>query len=187
LRERLRIPWSNKELSGIAKSAKGQDKLIFVAALSGLGAPYWSPEILGTIYGVTAGTGLEHFVKAALEAVAFSVRDLVDALEQDAGYGLTSEIKVDGGMVANDYLMQFQADILGKSLIVPQNLEGTSQGVAFLAGLASGQYLDINSICDMWQTECVFEPHMSQAERDERYGRWREAINRTIDFYIDHN
>lgn len=183
LRNKIKIPWSNAELSEIAQSAKGQDDLIFVSALSGLGAPYWAPQTQGALYGITGGTSLEHLVRAGLEAVAYSVRDLLEACATIEGHVLPDQIKVDGGMTANDYLMQFQADLLGKPILVPSNREGTSNGVAMLAGLSSQYYPHISLLVENWSAEKVFQPQISDDERETRYQRWKEAVHQTIAMY----
>jgi len=183
LKDKLNIKWNNSELSDIAFSARGQDDFIFVAALSGLGAPYWIPEARGAIYGITEGVGLEHFVRAGLESVGYSVCDLSNAFAQIEDLHLPSEIKVDGGMTTNNFLMQFQADILGKKILVPENPEGTSTGVAYLAGLATDYYSDLGSIRDSWKSRKVYEPKMSTKERKKLYERWQKAVIHTIDRY----
>ena len=185
LRDKIGIQWSDPELSQVALSAKGQDELIVVAALGGLCAPHWVPEARGAIYGLSDGTGLEHLLRASLEGIAYAVRDLTEFLEEEEGRNLPDEIKADGGMSANDYLMQFQADILGKTVLVPKNREGTSTGVAYLAGLASGYYSGPETLEQAWETERVCEPRMAREEREERYERWRRAIGHTIAMYSD--
>jgi glycerol kinase len=183
LRDKLKVMWPNEELSDVAYSAEGADDLVFVSALSGLGAPYWEPGVRGSLYGLTAGTGLEHLVRASLDAVAYSVRDLLEAFSQYEGKPLPEAIKVDGGMTANDYLMQFQADILGRPVLVPRNPEGTSSGVAFLAGLQSGFFADFDALSATWSARNTFEPQINEAEREARYARWREAVQHTIELY----
>ncbi len=183
LRDRFRLPWRVEELSSVAERATGQEDFVFVPALTGLGTPHWVPEARGTIYGLTAGAGLEHLVRASLESVAFGVRDFVEALGREEELELPETLKVDGGMVANDYLMQFQADILGKRLVVPKNLEGTSRGVAILAAIGSGQLSDVQSARDTWRARRSFEPRMPAAERDRLYEKWRTAVAHTIGRY----
>jgi glycerol kinase len=185
LRDKIGIPWSDAELSQIALSAEGQDELVVVAALSGLCAPHWVPEARGTIYGLSDGTGLEHLVRASLEGIAYAVRDVTEFLAKEEGRSLPDEIKADGGMSANDYLMQFQADILGRTVLVPKNRQGTSTGVACLAGLASGYYSGLEMVEQAWETERACEPRMAPEEREERYERWRRAIGHTIAMYSD--
>jgi glycerol kinase len=185
LRDTLGVRWCDAELSQVALSAEGQDELVVVGALSGLCAPHWVPEARGTIYGLSDSTGLEHLVRASLEGIAYAVRDLTEFLVQEEGRSLPDEIKADGGMSANEYLMQFQADILGKTVLLPKNREGTSTGVAFLAGLASGYYSGLETLEQAWETERVCEPRMTPQEREERYERWRRAIGHTIAMYSD--
>jgi len=187
LRDRFDMSWSNAELSDVAQSAGGQAELVFVAALSGLDAPYWAPHARGTIYGLTAGTGLEHIVKAGLESVAFNVRDVVDSLSKDEVLPISDVVKADGGMAANDYLMQFQADILDRTILVPSNLEATSMGAALLAGLATGYYSDMDFVQQTWQLSRTFEPRMSPEERERHCARWSEAVEHTISFHSKRN
>jgi glycerol kinase len=183
LQEKLRVPWPVGELSKIAEAAEASNDLMFVPALGGLGAPHWVPEARGTIYGLTAGIGLEQIVRASLEAIALSVRDLTEMLDDASGLSMGKEIKADGGMAANDFLMQFQADILGRSILVSAQLEGTSLGVAFLAGITEGLYESIDSVNAIWQPGRVFEPKMPEDEREERYHRWLEAVTHTVERY----
>jgi glycerol kinase len=185
LREKLYIPWSNAELSDIAFSAQGHENLIFVPALNGLGSPYWMPEVRGSIFGLSAGVGLEHLVRAGLEAVAFSVCDLLRGFTQDKRFSLPEDIFVDGGMTANRYLMQFQANLLGKKIFIPENIEGTSTGVAYLAGIKSGYYHDLDSTRKAWKLRQVYEPETSPEERNQRYRQWKSTINHVIDQYLE--
>jgi glycerol kinase len=185
LRDRIGVQWSDAELSQIASSAGGQEELVVVAALSGLCAPHWVPEARGTIYGLTDSTGPGHLVRASLEGIAFAVRDLTEFLTEVEGRSLPDQIKADGGMSANGYLMQFQADILGRAILVPKNREGTSAGVAFLAGLASGYYSGLETVEQAWEIDRVCEPRMNPEERERRYERWRRAVGRTIAMYTD--
>jgi glycerol kinase len=182
LLDRLKIGWSYAELAEKAASVPGDEAPVFITALSGLGAPYWTPETRGTLYGLTGATGPEHLVRASLEAVALSVRDLAEVLEEE-GLRFPDRIVVDGGMTANDYLMQFQADILGRSVLVPRDKEGTSMGVAFLAGLASGYFPDIEFIHRAWQARRIFTPQMSPAEREKKYARWQRLLEHAIAAY----
>ena len=186
LKDKLKVPWSIAEMSAVARSAQGQDNLTFVNAFSGLGAPHWSPETQGTLYGLTAGTGLEHFVRAALQAVAFSVRDLLEALVEEEGFPVSDMIIVDGGMTANDYLMQFQADILGRAITVPANFEGTSKGVAFLASILQKSDPQLDSAWKQRLPGVTYEPQMSGAEREEKYELWRSAVVNAISAYSKH-
>lgn len=183
LNEMFQLNWDISELSALAQSVEDPAGLIFVPAFSGLGSPFGAPQVRGTLYGVTAGVGPKHLLRASLNAIAFSVRDMIEALTNNEGYPLADAIKADGGMATNTYLMQFQADILGKQILVPNNVEGTSCGVAFLAGLASGLYPKIEDIKKMWQAKYHFQPNLLPVERENRYQEWTEAINTTLTAY----
>jgi glycerol kinase len=177
--EKIRIPWAHAELAEVAQSAAEIDDLIFVPAFSGLGAPHWVPEARGVIYGLTAAVGLKELVRASLDSIAFGVRDALDALIENGVLELTDSLKADGGMIGNEYLMQIQADILGRKVAVPETLEGTLLGVAFLAGLSEGVHDDVGRIRDMWRARRVFAPNLAPEERERRYARWVEAVART--------
>jgi glycerol kinase len=183
LKEKFHMPWRLDELSDIAKSASDQDGLIFVNALNGLGAPYWAPQTRGTVFGFTGAMGLEHLLRACLEAIAFNIRDISDALKASNNIVLSDHVIVDGGMAANDFLMQFQADILGLNLLLPENKEGTSRGIAFLAGLASGFYQNITEIQQARHIIKVFKPQMLAAQREKNYSRWSKLVEQAIRSY----
>jgi glycerol kinase len=129
------------------------------------------------ICGTTAATGRAELIRAALEAIAYETRELVQAMEADSGEELR-ELRVDGGGSANDFLMQFQADILGKRIVRPSDLETTAVGAAYLAGLATGYFQSLDQVEKFWTAERVFEPRMSQDRRDELYAGWKKAIAR---------
>jgi glycerol kinase len=131
------------------------------------------------IYGLTAAVGLKELVRASLDSIAFGVRDALDALIENGVLELTDSLKADGGMIGNEYLMQIQADILGRKVAVPETLEGTLLGVAFLAGLSEGVHDDVGRIRDMWRARRVFAPNLAPEERERRYARWVEAVART--------
>jgi len=183
LKEKFHPEWHDSELASVAQAAGGYNDLIFVPAFSGLGVPHESPHVRGTVYGLTGGVGSEHLLRAGFEAIAFSVRDVVEALVAREGLQLTGPVKADGGMAANSYLMQFQADILGRQMLVSQNLESTSAGVAFLAGLAHGCHTQIEDVKTQWNAARVFEPNMTYSEREHRYAKWSAAIQHTLAFY----
>ena len=183
LNEKFRLNWGNSDLSAIAQSVEDPTGLIFIPAFSGLGSPFGAPQVRGTLYGITAGIGPEHLLRAGLNAIAFSVRDMVEALTNNEGHPLATAIKVDGGMAANSYLMQFQADILDKQVLIPTNPEGTSAGIAFLAGLACGLYSRLDDIKAIWQAKHHFKPNLPPVERERRYREWTEAIKSTLNAY----
>ncbi len=177
LRDKLGIIGSAAESEALAGSVAGTGGVYFVPALTGLGAPHWDAEARGTICGVTAATGRAELARAALEAIAYQTRDLVEAMEADCGEAL-QELRVDGGAAANDFLMQFQADILGKRIVRPTDVETTALGAAYLAGLAAGFFRSLNELGEFWKADRVFEPRMSADEREELYTGWGKAVAR---------
>ncbi len=179
LRDNIGVPWKDDELSSVAQGATGEDELVFIPAMHGLGAPHWRPAVQGTICGLSTTTRLDHLVRAALDAVAFSVRDMVEALAQEQDVGRVDHITADGGMAANEYLMQFQADILGAEVVVPENLEATSQGAAALVRLAKGIQAGANAS----RVKRVFTPRISADERERLYSRWKRCVRETIAYY----
>jgi glycerol kinase len=146
--------------------------------LTGLGAPHWDAAARGTILGLTRGSTAAHIARATLEAIAFQTRDVTDAMTADSKISLTS-LRVDGGAARNDLLMQIQADVLGVPVIRPRNVETTAVGAAFLAGLGCGLWPDQASLADRWCVDQVFEPAMSDLERQGRYTTWRLAVERS--------
>jgi len=176
-RDQLGIIGDAAESGGLAESVADTGGVYFVPAFVGLGAPHWDPEARGMIYGITAATGRAELVRAALEAIAYQTRELVQAMEDDSGEELR-ELRVDGGGSANDFLMQFQADILGKRIVRPSDLETTAVGAAYLAGLATGYFQSLDQVGKFWRAEKVFEPRMSGDRREELYAGWKKAIAR---------
>jgi glycerol kinase len=185
LRENLGATWTDEELSSAARSAVGEDDLLFVPAMHGLGAPHWRPDVRGVIYGLSTTTSLDHLLRAALQAIAFSVRDMLEALAQEQGISVPSIIMADGGMAANEYLMQFQADILGMDVVIPENLEATSKGVVTLVRLAQGIDTVGDRAQDALRVKQVFHPRLSGDERERLYSRWRRCIGDAMAFYVD--
>ena len=165
--------------SDIARSVGGTDGVYVVPAFTGLGAPYWDAEARGTVVGLTRGTTRAHFVRAALESLAYQVHDLAVAMEADAGVPL-SVLNVDGGASANDFLMQFQCDILRTPLRRPQNAETTALGAAYLAGLATGFWKDAESLCALRSSDAVYEPCMEDARHAALLEGWTRAVRRTM-------
>jgi glycerol kinase len=147
-----------------------------VPAFTGLGAPYWDPEARGAIFGLTRDSGIAHIVRAALESVCYQTRDLLEAMRQDAI--APTELRVDGGMVVNDWLVQFLADILGIPVLRPQTVETTALGAAQLAGLQAGVYDSLEEIGALWQVDRRFEPKLAADRAAALYGGWREAVAR---------
>jgi glycerol kinase len=176
LRDGLRIITRAAETEDLAASLESNDDVYFVPALTGLGSPHWDPYARGTIVGLTRGATRAHFARAALEAIAYQTVDAVRAQEDAAGERIPS-LKADGGAVANTWLMQFQADVLGVPVIVPEVAETTALGAAYLAGIATGLWT-ADQVREMWREAATYEPAMADAERDELLGRWREAVAR---------
>ena len=177
LRDGLGIIRSSSEIEALARTVEDNGGVYFVPALTGMGAPYWDQYAHGTICGITRGTTAAHIARAALEGIAFQTMDIVGAMEKDAGVPL-SELKVDGGASRNDLMMQFQADILGASVVRPQVTETTAMGACYLAGLAVGYWSSLDEIKAQWQAEHVFTP--SGADTTALKAGWADAIGRTL-------
>ena len=184
LRDGLGIVGSAAESAELAASVESTGGVYFVPAFVGLGAPFWDPNARGALLGLTRGTGRPEIVRAVLEAVAFQTRDLAIAMQADSGIEMT-ELRVDGGMVANDVLMQIQADVLGCSVTRPAVIETTAMGAAFLAGLAVGIWRDIDDIGRIWQIDRKFVPETSDTQRDRDHRGWLRAVERTRDWATD--
>jgi len=177
LRDGLGIIRSSSEIEALAASVPDNGGVYFVPALTGMGAPYWDSSARGLLTGITRGTTSAHIARAALEGIAFQTMDIVGAMEKDAGVKL-SELKVDGGASRNNLMMQFQADVLGASVIRPKVTETTAMGAAYLAGLAVGFWSSIDEIKRQWQVDAAFKPS-SQDTAPLKAG-WADAIKRTI-------
>jgi glycerol kinase len=176
LRDEMKFFSDAKEVETLAASVPDNGGVYLVPAFAGLGAPHWDAYARGTIIGLTRGTGRAHIARAALEAVAFQTKDVLEAMQQDSGVKLEA-LRVDGGATSNDLLMQFQADILGVPVERPKITETTALGAAFLAGLESG-LMNLDSIRSTWQLERRFEPQMSASEREKLYAGWKKAVER---------
>ena len=179
LRDGLGIIKSSSEVEALAASVPDNGGVYFVPALTGLGAPHWDQYAKGSIYGLSRGSTAAHIARAALEGIAFQTMDIVNAMQQDAGVTL-KELKVDGGASRNNLLMQFQADILGTSVIRPIVTETTALGAAYLAGLAVGYWESIDHIKSQWGVEMEFKPEASQEAVAELKSGWADAISRTL-------
>ena len=175
LRDELRILSSSAESETLSRSIPDTGGVYFVPAFVGMGAPYWDPDARGAIFGITRGTRQEHIVRAGLESIAYQTRDLVQAMEKDAGRAIQS-IRVDGGASVNSFLMQFQADILGMPLVRPRSPETTALGAAFAAGLAAGVWKDRREIAEIWKADAIFEPRMAEGERGALIEGWNAAV-----------
>ena len=177
LRDGLGIIKNAAETEALAASLSGNDGVYLVPAFVGLGAPYWDMHARGGLFGITRGTGRAHFARAALEAIAYQTKDLVELIREEAGIDLRV-LRVDGGAVKNNFLMQFQSDILGIEVDRPKMVETTAAGAAYLAGLGSGFWKSADDLTKYRQIDVKFTPNMPEEERDRLYVGWREAVNR---------
>ncbi|HVF43712.1 MAG TPA: glycerol kinase GlpK [Pyrinomonadaceae bacterium] len=177
LRDGLQIISRAEETEALARSLASNEGVYFVPALAGLGAPHWDAYARGTLVGLTRGTTRAHLARAALEGICYQTRDVVSAMERDSGVRL-KEVRVDGGAVGNSFLMQFQSDILGVTIVVPEVTETTAAGAAYLAGLATGFWRDRDEIAARWRAARRYEPQMPDAERERLYARWLRAVER---------
>lgn len=175
LRDSMRMIKTSPQSEEYAQHAKDTAGVYIVPAFAGMGAPYWNQNARGTIVGITRGCSKEHFIRAALESIAYQTADVLRAMEQDSGLCLRS-VKVDGGASANDFLMQFQADIIGTQVHRPKCIETTALGAAYLAGLASGYWHDKNEIRENWQIDSVFTPEMEVQQRKRLLKGWKKAV-----------
>lgn len=181
LRDGLKLLQKASDSEEAAKNATNQDEVYFVPAFVGLGAPYWDQDARGAIFGLTRGTNKEDLIKATLQSIAYQVRDIIDTMQEDTGIKIPV-LKVDGGAANNEYLMQFQADILDKPIQRAQNLETTALGAAFLAGLAVGYWKDIDEIRESYEAGKMFEAEMTEARRKKLYDGWKLAVTATRTF-----
>jgi glycerol kinase len=181
LRDNLGLISSAPEIEDLAKTVDDNGGVFFVPAFSGLFAPYWRGDARGVIAGLTRYVNKGHIARATLEATAWQTKEVVDAMNKDSGVDLTS-LKVDGGMVQNELLMQFQADVLGVPVIRPTVAETTSLGAAYAAGLAVGFWSEVEDLRANWGKDKEWQPQMDPAERDREYALWKKAVTRTFDW-----
>lgn len=167
------------EAQALGERAASTEGVVFVPALTGLGAPHWDPDARGLIAGITRGTRREHLVRAGLEAIAFQTHDVVRAMEADIGSPL-DELRVGGGAAGNDLLCQFQSDILGMPVVRPRLAETTALGAAFAAGLAVGTWRGLDEIAELWEADRTFRPKMDASTREARLEAWRHAVRRCV-------
>ena len=179
LRDELRIIDDAAQTEALARSVADTGDVWFVPALTGLGAPQWDPFARGALIGITRGTSRAHIARAVLESIAFLSRDVVETMQRQSGFRV-GELRADGGAVANTFLMQFQADILGIPVDVPAQIESTSLGSAFLAGLATDVWADREELGRIRTTAHRYEPAMGTDERETRYRRWHQAVERSL-------
>ena len=176
LRDAMRLIGAAGESEALARSITDTRGVYLVPAFTGLGAPYWDPQARGAIFGLTRDSGIAHIVRAALESVCYQTRDLLEAMREDATP--PTELRVDGGMAVNDWLMQFLTDIIGIPVVRPQTVETTALGAAQLAGLQAGVYASLEEIGALWRADRRFEPLLDKTRADTLYAGWREAVGR---------
>jgi glycerol kinase len=179
LRDSLGVLSTSEESRDMAERVEDNGGVYFVPALAGLGAPHWKSDARGLITGITRGTKREHIVRAALEAMCYQTKDVLDAMEQGSGCKVKS-FKIDGGASKNDFLCQFQADILGIDVVRPKVTETTSLGAAYLAGLGTGYWKGAEDIRKCWRADRTFTPMMSKRKRKTLISEWNKAVKRTI-------
>lgn len=177
LRDELRLIDDATDTGYFAGKVKDSNGVYLVPAFVGLGAPYWDPYARGAIVGLTRGANRNHIIRAALESIAYQSRDVLDAMQKDSGIRLAS-LKVDGGAVANDFLMQFQSDIMGTTVVRPKLIETTALGAAFLAGLAVGFWKSTAELSDKFSIDREFEPSLPAEQREQLYAGWQKAVTR---------
>jgi glycerol kinase len=180
LRDGLKIIASAPESQPLAETADPDQRLYLVPAFTGLGAPYWDPDCRGAIFGLVRNTGPAEIARAALESVAYQTRDLVEAMAADWHGAAGGNVRVDGGMSASDWSMQFLADLLGAPVDRPKVLETTALGAAWVAGMRAGVYPDADGFARTWALDRTFEPRMTEADREARYEGWKDAVARTL-------
>ncbi len=183
LRDGLRMLGKASDSQQYAERAGDNGGVYFVPAFVGLGAPYWRSDIRGAVFGLTRGTSKEHFVRAAVESMAYQTRDVLTAMQADSGIEL-KELRADGGAIANDFMAQFQSDILHVPVLRPQVAETTALGAAYLAGLATGFWSSREEIAQQWAIDRRFEPEMSQERSEQLYAGWKQAVEATMGFRI---
>lgn len=181
LRDGLRMFRNSSESEEYAKRVESTEGVYVVPAFVGLGTPYWDSDVRGAIFGLTRGTEKEHLIRATLESLAYQTKDVLDAMEADSEISLKT-LRVDGGAVENDFLMQFQADLLNVPVERPLISETTALGAAYLAGLAVGFWADRSEIAAHWNLDRPFEPKMEQQQRQDLYAGWQKAVNAAIAF-----
>ena len=181
LRDEMRLIRSSSQSEDYARMVNDTNGVYIVPAFSGMGAPYWNPYARGCVVDLSRGANKEHFIRASLESIAYQTYDVLKAMESDTGH-IVKELKVDGGASANDFLMEFQADILGAKIRRPKCIETTALGAAYLAGLAVGFFKDLNEIRDNWQLASTFESSMAPSDRDNLLAGWRRAVKCAISY-----
>ncbi len=182
LRDGMKLIREAGETQPLAEGADTGQGVVMVPAFTGLGAPYWDADCRGAVYGLTRATGPAEFARAALESVGYQTRDLLEAMQADWGGAGETALRVDGGMSASDWAMQFLSDIIGAPVDRPKVLETTAMGAAWLAGQRAGVYPDRDGFAKTWALDRSFAPEMAEAEREEKYARWKRAVAATLSF-----
>lgn len=180
LRDGLKLMADASESQALAEQADPEQNVIIVPAFTGLGAPYWDADCRGAVFGLTRGSGTPEFARAALESVGFQTRDLLEAMQADMGNAGQAVLRVDGGMSASDWTMQFLSDILGAPVDRPTVLETTALGAAWLAGMRAGVYPDMAGFAETWNLDRRFTAGMEETDRNARYATWKDAVSRTL-------
>jgi glycerol kinase len=176
LRDAVHLIDSAGDTEKLARSIEDTEGVYLVPAFTGLGAPYWDPQARGAIFGLTRNSGIAHIVRAALESVCYQTRDLLGAMREDAMD--PTELRIDGGMVVNDFVAQSLADILQIAVVRPATVETTALGAAFAAGLQAGVYDSLDSISKLWEAEAHFKPALAPKKADALYAGWVKAVER---------
>lgn len=184
LRDGLRMLGKSSDSEAYAERAGDNEGVYMVPAFTGLGAPYWNSNVRGAVFGLSRGSTKEHFIRAATESIAYQSADVLRAMQADAGLGL-GELRTDGGAIANDFLAQFQANILGVDVLRSEISETTALGAAYLAGLAVGFWDSRAQIAEQWAIEARFTPAMTSAKREQMLAGWKRAVNATMEFRVD--
>src|SRR5204863_1900422 len=179
LRDNLGLVEKSSDVEALARTVSDNGGVYFVPAFSGLYAPYWKDDARGVIVGLTRYVNKGHIARAVLEATAFQVREVVDAMKEDSGITLDF-LRADGGMTVNDVLMQFQSDILAKSVVCPKVKETTALGAAYAAGMAVGFFKDTDELVANWAVDRRWEPRMDEKERERLYHFWKKAVTRSF-------
>ncbi len=180
LRDGLKVIREAPETQGLAEAADPTQSVIMVPAFTGLGAPYWKPDCRGAVFGLTRNSGPAEFARAALESVGFQTRDLLEAMQADSPGEMKGVLRVDGGMSSSNWTMQFLSDIIGAPVDRPKVNETTALGAAWLAGMKAGIYPDQQGFADTWALDRRFQPEMDEADRAQKYARWKKAVQATM-------
>jgi glycerol kinase len=181
IRDGLRVITNSADVEKLAGKVTDTEGVYMVPAFVGLGAPYWDQYARGLIIGLTRGSTIEHIARATVDSMAYQTREVLEAMQADSGVTL-KELKVDGGAVVNNDLMQFQADILGVAVERPQVAETTALGAAYLAGLAVGFWKDTGDVTSNWALDRRFEPKMDEGKREKLFRGWKKAVQRSLDW-----